>query len=232
MDAGCTAARMARRVRITLVRCEAQKCRITVERTHDMTGIIPIAAATNYIKFFGHFHPLLVHLPIGFLVLLGALELAGRFKKFQHITAARGFILVMLAVAAVFTITCGWLLASGGGYGHRVLFWHRWLGTCVGILSIALLGLWMYKKKAGVAYYSTLVSALVVMTLAAHFGGTLTFGSRYLSKYAPPLLKPLLVGYAPRKLSPQPANNTAITASSNKRHGQQFKIERAHNAHY
>ena len=181
-----------------------------------MTGIIPIAAATNYIKFFGHFHPLLVHLPIGFLVLLGALELAGRFKKFEHITAARGFILVMLSVAAVFTITYGWLLASGGGYGHRILFWHRWLGTCVGILSIALLGLWIYKKKVGVAYYSTLVSALVVMTLAAHFGGTLTFGSRYLSKYAPPLLKPLLVGYAPRKLSPQPANNTTIAAASNR----------------
>ncbi len=157
--------------------------------------ISPLAAATNWIKFLGHFHPLLVHLPIGFLVLLGALELAGRFKRFSHITAARGFILLLLSIAAVFTITCGWLLASGGGYGHRVLFWHRWLGTCVGVLSIALLLLWRHKKNVGAAYYSTLCAALLVMTLAAHFGGTLTFGSRYLSKYAPGPLKPLL-GYA------------------------------------
>lgn len=189
------------------------QARVKVERTRNMTVGIPIAAATNWIKFFGHFHPLLVHLPIGFLVLLGALELAGRFKNFQHITAARGFILVMLAIAAVFTITCGWLLASGGGYGHRVLFWHRWLGTSVGVLSLVLLGWWFYRKKTGVVYYSTLISALVVMTIAAHFGGTLTFGSRYLSKYAPPLLKPLL-SYAPPRHSALPATDAGINASS------------------
>ena len=157
-----------------------------------MVPSVSVLAVTNLVKFFGHFHPLLVHLPIGFLVLLGAMEVTGRFKKFQHITAARGFILVLLSIAATFTIICGWLLASGGGYGHRVLFYHRWLGTSVGVLSILLMGIWFYKKKVGIAYYSTLLTALIVMTFAAHFGGTLTFGSRYLSKYAPGFLKPLL----------------------------------------
>ena len=164
-----------------------------------MTPLLTILAATNWIKFFGHFHPLLVHLPIGFLVLLGALELTGLSSRFQHITAARGFILVLLSIAAIITITCGWLLASGGGYGHRVLFWHRWLGTSVGVLSIVLLFLWLKDKKVGAIYYSTLGAALVVMTIAAHFGGTLTFGSHYLSKYAPPILKPLLSSAAIQK---------------------------------
>jgi uncharacterized membrane protein len=177
-----------------------------------ITTVMTLAAATNWTKFFGHFHPLLVHLPIGFLVLLGALEVAGRFKKFQHITAARGFILVMLSIAAVFTITCGWLLASGGGYGHRVLFWHRWLGTSVGVLSIALLVLWVYQRKASIAYYSTLTSALIVMAIAAHFGGTLTFGSRYLSKYAPPILKPLLGDATKYHAFPTSNGNSAVSA--------------------
>ncbi len=157
------------------------------------TGMmINLAAATNWVKFFGHFHPLLVHLPVGFLVLLGLMELTGRFKKYSHITAARGFILVLLAVAALITVTCGWLLASGGGYNHRILFWHRWLGTSVAVLSLILLGVWLWRKKTGLVYYSVLVPALLVMAIAAHFGGSLTFGSRYLSKYAPPVLKPLL----------------------------------------
>ncbi len=154
-----------------------------------LTGV---AAATNWVKFLGHFHPLLVHLPIGFLVLLGLMELFARFKQYQHITAARGFILVMLAPAALITATCGWLLASGGGYNHHILFWHRWLGTTVAVLSVALLAIWLWRKNVGALYYGTLLPALVIMAIAAHFGGSLTFGGRYLGKYAPPLLKPLL----------------------------------------
>ncbi len=151
-----------------------------------------ILAATNWVKFLGHFHPLLVHLPIGFLVLLGLMELVARFKRYRHISAARGFILVILAPAALVTATCGWLLASGGGYNHHILFWHRWLRTSVAVLSVALLGIWLWRKNVGIVYYSVLLPALVIMAVAAHFGGALTFGGRYLSKYAPPLLKPLL----------------------------------------
>ncbi len=175
-----------------------------------MLPSVSVLALTDWIKFLGRFHPLLVHLPIGFLVLLGAMEVTGRFKKFQHITAARGFILVLLSIAATFTIVCGWLLASGGGYGHRVLFYHRWLGTSVGVLSILLLGIWLYKKKVGITYYSTLVTALIVMTFAAHFGGTLTFGSRYLTKYAPGFLKPLLSSDVKRGAAPLQKNNLAL----------------------
>ena len=163
-----------------------------------------ILATTNWVKFLGHFHPLLVHLPIGFLVLLGLMELVAIFKKYQHIAAARGFILLILAPAAVVTATCGWLLAAGGGYNHHILFWHRWLGTTVAVLSVALLAIWLWRKNVGPAYYSVLLPALVIMAIAAHFGGSLTFGSRYLSKYAPPLLKPLL-GDRQTKRSPASA---------------------------
>lgn len=189
-----------------------------IEGNRIMVLSVSVLAATNWIKFFGHFHPLLVHLPIGFLVLLGAMEVTGRFKQFQHITAARGFILVMLSIAATFTIVCGWMLASGGGYGHRVLLYHRWLGTSVGILSILLLGIWMYKKNVGITYYSTLLAALIVMTFAAHFGGTLTFGSRYLSKYAPGFLKPLLSSDVKRGAVPLPNNNLALQSPPENAH--------------
>ena len=167
-------------------------------------------AATDWVKFLGHFHPLLVHLPIGFLVLLGLMELVALFKKYRHITAARGFILAILAPAALVTATCGWLLASGGGYNHHILFWHRWLGTTVAVLSVALLAIWLWRKNVGIVYYSVLLPALVIMAIAAHFGGSLTFGSRYLSKYAPPLLKPLL---GKRQTGRSPASVTGMASA-------------------
>ncbi len=178
-----------------------------------MGTMMNLAAATNWIKFFGHFHPLLVHLPVGFLILLALLEIAGRFKRYSHITAARGFIISLLAVAAVVTVTCGWMLAAGGGYNHRILFWHRWLGTSVAVLSLILLAVWVRWRKAGVAYYSVLIPAVLVMAIAAHFGGSLTFGSRYLSKYAPPALKPLLGDSAGLSANGSIAAGPSVTAS-------------------
>ncbi len=154
-----------------------------------------LLATPNMVKFFGHFHVLLVHVPIGILTLLAAMEITGRFKRWQHITAGRGFILLLLALAVVPTVVCGWLLASGGGYGHTTLAWHRWLGTSVGVLCVAMLAVFWWKKKPTTLYYALLAPALVVMGAAAHFGGDLTFGSRYLGKYAPAFLRPML-GYS------------------------------------
>ncbi len=154
-----------------------------------------LMATPNMVKFFGHFHVLLVHVPIGMLTLLAAMEITGRFKRWQHITAGRGFILLLLALAVVPTVVCGWLLASGGGYSHSTLAWHRWLGTSVGVLCVAMLAVFWWKKKPTVLYYALLAPAFIVMVAAAHFGGDLTFGSRYLGKYAPEYLRPML-GYS------------------------------------
>ena len=154
-----------------------------------------LMATPNMVKFFGHFHVLLVHVPIGILTLLAAMEITGRFKRWQHITAGRGFILLLLALAVVPTVVCGWLLASGGGYSHSTLAWHRWLGTSVGVLCVAMLAVFWWKKKPTLLYYALLAPAFIVMVAAAHFGGDLTFGSRYLGKYAPEYLRPML-GYS------------------------------------
>jgi len=41
------------------------------------------AEPLNLLTFFGHFHPLLLHLPIGGLVLLGFLELLAHWTRFK-----------------------------------------------------------------------------------------------------------------------------------------------------
>jgi uncharacterized membrane protein len=69
----------------------------------------------DLILFLGRFHPVLVHLPIGGLVLLGALELVALFIRFKDAARNRRLILALTTAAAGVTAACGWLLSDSGG---------------------------------------------------------------------------------------------------------------------
>ena len=83
----------------------------------------------DFLLFLGRLHPLLVHLPIGMIVALAALELATLVPRFKRAAASAGFMLALAAPLAVVTAVCGWLLSLAGGYDAQLLAWHKWLGT-------------------------------------------------------------------------------------------------------
>ena len=60
------------------------------------------------LQYFGHFHPLLLHLPIGFLLLAFAMELKDRWLQQTQYTAAISFTLYLSMFSAI--------LAAGTGY--------------------------------------------------------------------------------------------------------------------
>src|SRR6186713_2784544 len=93
------------------------------------------------IEFIGKFHPLFVHLPIGFLVLLGIFEMLAVRSPKQHLTESSRVVLLLTLPITVASITTGWLLASSGDYDVSSIFWHRWLGTGLGVATGLLLGL-------------------------------------------------------------------------------------------
>ena len=131
------------------------------------------------IEFIGKFHPLFVHLPIGFLVLLGIFEaLAARSPK-QHLTESSRVVLVLTFPITIASIITGWLLAGSGEYEGSNVFWHRWLGTGLGVATGLLLALhWcgLYRW-----YRWGLIGTLVLLATASHLGGSLTHGSDFLS---------------------------------------------------
>ncbi len=90
------------------------------------------------------------------------------------------------AASAVIAAFMGWLLAEQGGYNESHLFWHKWLGIGVGILSIVALfikGEWLNLPKV---LYKTLLGIIVVLLMATgHFGGVMTHGATYLTEYSP-----------------------------------------------
>ncbi len=143
---------------------------------------------TDYALFFGRFHPLVVHLPIGFLLLAIVLE----WLPGERVRPAIRTAWVLGAISAVVAAGAGWLLASGGSYGEAPLNWHRWSGTGLALLAVA--GCWVSGRGGPVTRgYGALTAA--TLTLAGHLGGNLTHGEHYLYQYAPPVVRSL-AGYA------------------------------------
>jgi len=75
-------------------------------------------------QFLGRFHPLVVHLPIGLVLLVAALECAGFFRNRKHLQASASFVLTLAAFTALMAVFLGWLLARSGGYEGRLVTRH------------------------------------------------------------------------------------------------------------
>src|SRR5690349_15366627 len=93
---------------------------------------------TDILSFFGRFHPLLVHLPIGFLVLAIILDFASYFKRYEHLRMSVRFTLFLGAVTSVVACALGFMLASTGDYNHATLVSHRLAGITVAVGAILL----------------------------------------------------------------------------------------------
>ena len=68
-----------------------------------------ITGPNEFILFLGRFHPVLVHLPIGGLVLVGVLELLARFPRFKDAAQSNRLILGLTAASSVASALLGWM---------------------------------------------------------------------------------------------------------------------------
>ncbi|HYQ17578.1 MAG TPA: c-type cytochrome domain-containing protein, partial [Polyangiaceae bacterium] len=156
-----------------------------------------LSGAPDFALFFGRFHPLIVHLPIGFFLLVAMGEAATLHPKLrQRVEPALGLLVPVSALAALAAFLMGQLLALEGGFPASALGWHRRL-TLLAVIGMSACWLLFDRQhdKAGQgrgAYRGVLGLTLGLLSLGAHFGGTMTRGESYLSKYAPGPLKPLL----------------------------------------
>ena len=117
-------------------------------------------------------HPLIVHLPIGILLLAVLCEGLGSRARWAYLRPAVPFMWQMGAVSAVAACATGWWLASDGQYGGDVLWWHRWLG--IGTTAVALAAVWLPLRR----FWMAACAGLLIAT--GHLGGTLTHGAGFL----------------------------------------------------
>ncbi len=144
-----------------------------------------MSSTDQWFQFLGRFHPLLVHLPIGFLFIVFLLELPFVRKKVPPMHEALVFILGVGFLSASFSCILGWMLSGSGNYDTTTLLLHQWMGICTALISGAC---WWLKKRKGShtgRLYNILLSSLFIgMMLTGHWGGAMTHGEGYLSPEA------------------------------------------------
>ncbi len=141
--------------------------------------------------FIGRFHPLFVHLPIGFIIAAVLLEWRLKDGRYQK---AISYLWFLSAITAGVASLCGWFLANDGSYANWTLFAHRWLGILIAVVSLYA---WYVRRDPNPNVRSkkiTNVVSIAMLAVTGHLGGNMTHGSDYLLEYAPtPIQK--LMGY-------------------------------------
>jgi uncharacterized membrane protein len=151
-----------------------------------------VSESSDLTLFFGRFHPFLVHLPIGLLLFAFLLEFVSRLSRFNHLSSAVPFTLLMGILSGIAAGVTGYLLSQGGGYSEDLLSSHRWLGITMLLLAVIvyLLRVSFHDHDLLRRIYRFLMILLAGLVIATgHYGGSLTHGSDYLFRYMPETLQ-------------------------------------------
>ncbi len=131
----------------------------------------------------GRMHPLLLHLPIGFVVIL---VISYFFRKdfgtelFEKISK---FLLTLTGLTLTITALMGFFLSKEGGFDENILNYHKWTGALV---SLFCYGLILFYDRIKFNLNSSGSWALLsIIALAGHFGATITHGENYLFQAYP-----------------------------------------------
>ena len=124
------------------------------------------------LEFIGHLHPVIVHLPIGIL-LLGVLMMVYEHYSKVDLQLPISFAFLVGSISAVLACIAGWILSNSGEYDALLVLKHQWTG-----ISTAVIGLLVYFLKQYRKLLAVILTLLVFIT--GHYGGTLTHGENYL----------------------------------------------------
>ena len=159
------------------------------------TGTAAVKADFSWGPFLGPFHTVVLHYPIGFVTLVLLLEIYLIFRPQVDLRKVVGWITMLSAGSAVAAASLGWLRATNATYDPDLLERHRWAGLVVAFLTVLMAVVyWKAFSKASVAFWRNAYRACLfgtfgVLVVTAHFGGSLTHGSNYLTENAPHFVK-------------------------------------------
>jgi uncharacterized membrane protein/mono/diheme cytochrome c family protein len=150
----------------------------------------------SIIDFTGHLHPLLVHLPIGILLLGCFFQWLTVSNRFVFLQPAIPVMLFWGMISAIGSCVSGYILSQSGDYDAELVSKHQWLGIIVAIASLILYLLYQFSIGERAARWASLI-LIVLVGITGHLGGSLTHGSGYLTEgfnkeeHKGPAIKPI-----------------------------------------
>lgn len=139
---------------------------------------------SRLILFLGRFHPLILHLPIGALLITFYIDILGRIKKeYPHNTIK--YALGFSAFFAILTCVFGYFLSLEGGYDEKTLDLHFWIGILAAVMTTVLFLIKrMNSKNARLLFFPFFILTIASISVAGHYGSVLTHGEDFITEYA------------------------------------------------
>jgi uncharacterized membrane protein len=140
----------------------------------------------NMTTFVGHLHPLVVHLPIGFILLAAVFNILSYFKKYANLKPAVSVTLLIGFISAVLACIFGYVLSLSGDYDKTVLSHHKLSGMILALICGLLYAFTTdeFKKVMPMpakAFSVILIGLVGLISYSGHQGANLTHGNDYLS---------------------------------------------------
>ncbi len=144
----------------------------------------------GFINFVGRFHPLFVHMPIGFISLALIIEVASFFKGFAYLQKFQTFVLWLCLLSGIVATLFGYFLMAAEDFAGHAMDMHLYFGLAVVVCSLFAL---ISSVKGKLMFQRLWVGASMFTCAAAgHFGGAMVHTPEYLTEHAPAALVPLL----------------------------------------
>jgi len=141
------------------------------------------------LQFLGRLHPLLVHFPIGLLVVALMLEVLTIGGKRKGLREGINCMIYLGTSFAFFSALFGWFLKIQDEYSGDLVDNHQYTGIATAVLSlITAIILRNALKKATInlkAYRFMLFITVILLTITGHLGANLTHGEDYLTAILP-----------------------------------------------
>lgn len=141
------------------------------------------------LQLMGRFHPLLVHFPVGLLVVALFFECLTIGGKRPGLREGITWMIYIGTLSAVLSALSGWFLKTQEDYSGQIVNYHQYLGIATAVL--ASITLFLLRKTAKekipnfLLYRSSLVLTVTAVTIAGHLGASLTHGTDFLTEVLP-----------------------------------------------
>ena len=154
-----------------------------------------------WLQVAGRMHPLILHFPLVLIVLYAVAVIIHPPGKTKGDTAYKNttsLLLLTAAFTAVITSLMGLFLSKEEGYDPQALWWHKWGGVAISLLTLFWYGFNTQVQAKKIVTLVTSVIALFLIVFTGHLGAGITHGEGF-------ILAPMIAAKAPQIVSPEEA---------------------------